>query len=141
MRKGLIAAFAALCALASSAGAQTVLDTHPAQDYGKDFTMKDVTVSRTGYAASFAAQWNDAGSYLFRDGNGVKVSTIAGELSDYEPSADRARLAVPRGASNVTPSGKGAYAFTEGHSLFCINTSSRNILIKAFKVFGKKSPK
>ena len=120
MTKRIFAAAAAVCALSLSLGAQTVLDTHPAQDSGKDFTMKDVTVSRTGYAASFAAQWQDAGSYLFRDGDGVKVSTIAGELSDYEPVADEARRAVPRGARDVTPSGHGAYAFTEGHSLYCI---------------------
>ena len=120
MMRRIFAATAAACALSLSLGAQTVLDRHPAQDSGKDFTMKDVTVSRTGYAASFAAQWNDSGSYIFRDGSGVKVSSISGELSDYEPAADEARRAVPRGARDVTPSGHGAYAFTEGHSLYCI---------------------
>ena len=120
MRKSIIASIAVLCALSSSVGAQTVIDTHPAQNTGKDLTMKDVTVSRTGYAASFAAQWKDAGSYLFRDAEGTKVSTIAGEVSGYETAADEARKAIPRGASDITPSGKGAYAFTEGHSLYCI---------------------
>ena len=99
------AAFAVFCALASSAGAQTVLDSHPAQDAGKDFTMKDVTVSRTGSPASFAAQWQDADRYMFRDADGVRLSNIAGEVSDYEPATDEARRAVPRGAGNVTPSG------------------------------------
>ena len=121
MRIRLITAFAVFCALSLSLGAQTVLDTHPAQDAGKDFTMKDVTVSRTGVPASFAAQWRDADSYMYREGSGTKVSTIAGEVSDYTPETDEARRAVPRGAANVTPSGHGAYAFTEGHSLYCIN--------------------
>ena len=120
MRIRIIAAFAAFCALSLSLGAQTVLYTHPAQNTGKDFTMKDVTVSRTGYAASFSAQWRDADSYLFRDSDGVKVSTIAGVVSEYAAEADEARRAIPRGAADVTPSGKGAYAFTEGHSLYCI---------------------
>ena len=100
MNSRLIAAFAAFCALSVSVGAQTILDTHPAQDSGKDLTMKDVTVSRTGYAASFAAQWQDAGSYLFRDAEGTKVSTIAGEISGYEPAGDEARRAIPRGAGD-----------------------------------------
>ena len=114
--------FAVFCALSTSLGAQTVLDTHPAQDTGKDFTMKDVTVSRTGSPASFSAQWQDADRYMFRDADGAKVSTIAGEVSDYEPAApDEVRRALPRSARSVTPSGKGAYAFTEGHSLYCIN--------------------
>ena len=119
--KHLTAAFAVFCALSTSLGAQTVLDTHPAQATGKDFTMKDVTVSRTGSPASFSAQWQDADRYLLRDADGAKVSTIAGEVSDYEPAApDEARRALPRTARSVTPSGKGAYAFTEGHSLYCI---------------------
>ena len=119
--KHLTAAFAVFCALSTVLGAQTVLDTHPAQDTGKDFTMKDVTVSRTGSPASFSAQWQDADRYMFRDADGAKVSTIAGEVSDYEPAApDEVRRALPRSARSVTPSGKGAYAFTEGHSLYCI---------------------
>ena len=44
MMRRIIAATAVICALSLSIGAQTVLDTHPAQDSGKDFTMKDVTV-------------------------------------------------------------------------------------------------
>ncbi|MBO4917790.1 MAG: S9 family peptidase [Bacteroidales bacterium] len=113
--------FAVFCALSTSLGAQTVLDTHPAQATGRDFTMKDVTVSRTGSPASFSAQWQDADRYMFRDADGAKVSTIAGEVSDYEPAApDEVRRALPRTARSVTPSGKGAYAFTEGHSLYCI---------------------
>ena len=120
MNTRIITAFAAFCALSLSLGAQTVLDTHPAQDTGKDFTMKDVTVSRTGSPASFSAQWRDAGSYMYRDADGMKVSTIAGEVSDYAPETDATRRAVPRGARDVTPSGHGAYAFTEGHSLYCI---------------------
>ena len=120
MKTRIIAAFAAFCALSLSLGAQTVLDTHPAQNAGKDFTMKDVTVSRTGSPASFSAQWRDADSYMFRDAGGFKVSTIAGEVSDYTPATDETRRALPRGAASVTPNGKGAYAFTEGHSLYCI---------------------
>ena len=100
MMRRIIAATAVICALSLSLGAQTVLDTHPAQDSGKDFTMKDVTVSRTGYAASFSAQWQDGGSYLFRDADGTKVSTIAGEVSGYEPAADEARSAIPRRNGN-----------------------------------------
>ena len=119
--KHLTAAFAVFCALSTILGAQTVLDTHPAQDTGKDFTMKDVTVSRTGSPATFSAQWQDADRYMFRDADGAKVSTIAGEVSDYEPAApDEVRRALPRTARSVTPSGKGAYAFTEGYSLYCI---------------------
>ena len=120
MKNRIIAVIAAFCALSPCLGAQTVLDTHPAQDAGKDFTMKDVTVSRTGSPASFSAQWRDAGSYMYRDAGGMKVSTIAGEVSDYAPETDATRRAVPRGARDVTPSGHGAYAFTEGHSLYCI---------------------
>ena len=112
MNRRLFAAAAAFCALSLSLGAQTVLDTHPAQDGGKDFTMKDVTVSRTASPASFSAQWKDGESYIFRDADGTKVSNIAGEVSEYEPEADETRRAVPRGARDVTPSGKGAYAFT-----------------------------
>ena len=120
MKNRIIAVIAAFCALSPCLGAQTVLDTHPAQNAGKDFTMKDVTVSRTGSPASFSAQWRDAGSYMYRDAGGMKVSTIAGEVSDYAPETDATRRAVPRGARDVTPSGHGAYAFTEGHSLYCI---------------------
>ena len=129
MRNSLLACITVLCALSSSVGAQTVLDRHPAQDSGKDFTMKDVTVSRTGYAASFSAQWQDEGSYLFRDADGVKVSTIAGEVSGYEPAADEARRAIPRGAGDITPNGKGAYAFTEGHSLYCITAQGVRLTV------------
>ena len=129
MNARLIAAFAAFCALSVSVGAQTILDTHPAQDSGKDLTMKDVSVSRTGYAASFAAQWQDAGSYLFRDAEGTKVSTIAGEISGYEPAGDEARRAIPRGAGDLTPSGHGAYAFTEGRSLYCITADGRRLTV------------
>ena len=120
MKTRITTVLTAFCALSLSLGAQTVLDTHPAQDAGRDFTMKDVTVSRTGAPASFAAQWRDAGSYMFRDADGTKVSTIAGEVGDYKPETDEIRRAIPRGASSITPSGKGAYAFTEGHSLYCI---------------------
>ena len=120
MGRRIYAALAALCVLTQGLGAQNVLDVHPASASGKDLTMKDVTVSRTGYPAAFATQWQDADSFIFRDADGVHAATVAGEVSDYAPAPDEVRRAIPRGAGDVTPDGLGGYAFTEGRSLYCI---------------------
>lgn len=116
-----LAAFAAILALPLGAGAQTVLATHPAQDGGEAFTMKGVTVDRVGYARSFQTQWIDGEHYLFREGQQTRSASVTGETTDYTPVQSEARRAVPRDAGNVTASGHGAYAFTQGRSLFCIN--------------------
>ena len=116
-----LAAFAAILALPLCAGAQTVLATHPAQDGGEAFTMKGVTVDRVGYARSFQTQWIDGEHYLFREGQQTRSASVTGETTDYTPVQSEARRAVPRDAGNVTASGHGAYAFTQGRSLFCIN--------------------
>lgn len=124
-----LAAFAAILALPLGAGAQTVLATHPAQDGGEAFTMKGVTVDRVGYARSFQTQWIDGEHYLFREGQQTRSASVTGETTDYTPVQSEARRAVPRDAGNVTASGHGAYAFTQGRSLFCINPQGVRLTI------------
>lgn len=117
-----LAAAAAILALPLGAGAQTVLATHPAQDEGRAFTMKGVTVDGAGYATSFRTEWSDGEHFLFREGQKQTMeASVDGVIAEYKAVQSEARRAVPRDAGDITPSGHGAYAFTLGRSLYCIN--------------------
>lgn len=119
----LIYACAAGIICAATAQAQEVLHTHPAGQGEKILTMKDVTVGRSAYPATFSAQWLDESHYLYRDGAAVKSASLTGEVSDYSTSG--AALALPKGASDVTPNGHGDTAFTLGHSLYYLGSDGR----------------
>ena len=115
-----------MASVSLQSGAQNVISIHPAQDEGKDLSMRDVTVTRAGYPASFTAQWNDAGHFIYRGADGkVMVSSVNGEEKSYSPASDQVRGAIPKEAENIAGNGKGAYAYTIGRSLFC--TTSQGV--------------
>lgn len=107
-----------LCAVSSQA--QEVLYTHPAGTGDKMLTMKDVTVSRTAYPATFQAQWVDESHYMFREGGAIKSASVTGEAADFTPDAPN-RQTMPEGAADITPGNDGATAFTLGKSLYYLD--------------------
>ena len=75
MKRQLTAAAAAIFALALSAGAQTVISTHPASAGGKEFSMADVTVSRDVYPEQSRADWISSERFIFRTYNSLFIYT------------------------------------------------------------------
>lgn len=130
MKKTLIiAAGLALCSL--TATAQEILKVHPANDGGREFTMKDVTIGREVYPGSFSVQWHDATHYLYREGRDMKIAGVDGSVKDFDgtltPSGSRPSL--PREARNLTAASNGSYAYTIGQSLYMVTADGKNFTV------------
>ena len=101
MRKALLPALAILL-LAQAAGAQNTLYTYSERTEGKDFTMADVTWKRAGMPEFYRPE---------------------------RPAAAAERPKFPEGAADITPSGRGGWAYTVGRSLYCITPEGARLTV------------
>lgn len=117
-----------LAAAAGMANAQEILYTHPANNEGRMFTMKDVTVGREVYPVSFQAQWLDGTHYLTREDGKTVSYSVSGEKSDYTAAA-AARKSYPEKAANITVAPSGETAYTIGQSLYYLDNDGKSHVI------------
>ena len=127
MKRQLTAAAAAIFALALSAGAQTVISTHPASAGGKEFSMADVTVSRDVYPEQSRADWISSDSFVFRTAKETLAYCTDG--SSTESMANLENLPEDADRGSIVISSRNDLAFTAGRSLYCLRADGELVTV------------
>lgn len=126
----LFAVVALMVVSAAALGAQDIpgtIDIHPAGIGTRSFTQEEVTLGRVSPAQYSVARWEDGEHFLVRGSAGkVQLVSVSGDVQDYSATPTAAQLALPKGASDVTPSAAGSIAFTLGQSLYIVDADGTN---------------